>query len=285
MQLLKRLKPRSPIRDDLAHSHGAPALELRNLSVHFGEIAALENVSLRVEKGQRVAVVGPNGAGKSTLFNVIAGVLPASSGDLLVHGHAPSRHICIAYVTQSYEVDWSFPVSSWDVVMMGRAGRLGLMRRPGPRDRQLAEQSLATVGLSDLATRQIGELSGGQRQRLFIARALAQEAEVVLLDEPLAGLDLPSQEQIINILDDLKKRKVTVLFATHDLDLASERFDKILLLNRRLIAFGNRDTALTAQNLAQAYGGHVQLVETAEGKVVVGDTGGHHGHDAEGRHG
>lgn len=280
-----RISASKPAHNEFAHPEGAPALELRDLSVTFGEVAALENISLQIEKGRRVAVVGPNGAGKSTLFNVIAGVLPASSGDLLVHGHAPSRHICIAYVTQSHHIDWSFPVSGRDVVMMGRAGRLGLMRRPGENDRLLVEQSLKTVGMSDLAERQIGDLSGGQRQRLFIARALAQEADVVLLDEPLAGLDIPSQEQILRILDDLSDRRVTVLFATHDLDLAAEHFDRILLLNRRLIAYGDRDQVLTQLNLSNAYGGHVQVVETAGGKVILGDTGGHHGHDAEGRHG
>jgi ABC-type Mn2+/Zn2+ transport system ATPase subunit len=283
MRLFNRSIPSD--REELAHAQSAPALELRDLSVRFGENSALENISLRVEKGTQLAVVGPNGAGKSTLFNVIAGVLPPTSGELLVHGHPPSRHICIAYVTQSYQVDLGFPVSAWDVVMMGRAGRLGLMRRPQAQDRQLVAQSLKTVGLAELAPRQIGQLSGGQRQRLFIARALAQQAEVVLLDEPLAGLDLPSQEQILSILDDLRKRTVTVLFATHDLDLAAARFDKILLLNRRLIAHGASAEVFTPKNLSQAYGGNVQVVDTPNGKVIVGDTGGHHGHDAEGRHG
>jgi manganese/iron transport system ATP-binding protein len=285
MQFFKKLSPKGGADAGLAHPHGAPALELRNISVRFGEIAALENFSLNVEKGQRVAVVGPNGAGKSTLFNVIAGVLPASSGDLLVHGHSPSRHICIAYVTQGNHIDWNFPVSVRDVVMMGRAGQLGLFRDPGANDRELVKKALETVDLWKLASRQIGELSGGQKQRLFIARALAQEADVVLLDEPLAGLDVPSQDQIFQILDDLKKRGVTVLFATHDLDLAREHFDSILLINRKLIGFGSSEQVLTAKNLAEAYGGHVQIVETAEGKILIGDSGGHHGHEQEGRHG
>jgi ABC-type Mn2+/Zn2+ transport system ATPase subunit len=136
-----------------------------------------------------------------------------------------------------------------------------------------------------LSGRQIDELSGGQKQRLFIARALAQEADLVLLDEPLSGLDIPSQDQILKILDELKERGVTVLFATHDLELAAEHFDRILLLNRGLVAYGTRQEVLTAKNLAAAYGGHMQVLDTDAGRVAIGDSGGHHGHDAEGRHG
>jgi ABC-type Mn2+/Zn2+ transport system ATPase subunit len=267
------------------HTSDSFSLVITNLSVRFGNQIALENLTLKIEPGLRVAVVGPNGAGKSTLFNVIAGVLPASSGEVKIHGHRPGEHICIAYVTQSTALDWSFPASVWDVVMMGRAGQLGLLRRPGLRDRELVEQSLQTVKLLPLASRQIGELSGGQKQRLLIARALAQEADLVLLDEPLAGLDMPSQEQILNILDDMKERGVTVLFATHDLELAATHFDRILLLNRRLVAYGGSKEVLTAENLAQAYGGHMQTLETDEGKLIIADSGGHHSHEAEGRHG
>jgi ABC-type Mn2+/Zn2+ transport system ATPase subunit len=267
------------------HATGRYAVELEHLSLRFGAQTALEDISLQIEPGLRVAVVGPNGAGKSTLFNVIAGVLQASSGSIRVHGHHPGEHLCLAYVTQSSQIDWSFPANARDVVMMGRAGQLGLLRRPGKADRDLVSSSLETVGLSSLASRQIGELSGGQKQRLFIARALAQEADLLLLDEPLSGLDVPSQEQILKILDEMKSRGVTVLFATHDLDLAAEHFDRILLLNRGLVAYGTREQVLTSANLHAAYGGHVQVVETEAGRVAIGDSGGHHGHDAEGRHG
>jgi ABC-type Mn2+/Zn2+ transport system ATPase subunit len=267
------------------HSAGQPALVLAGLSMRLGGQIALQDVSLRVEAGARVAVVGPNGAGKSTLFNLIAGILQPTSGEVRIHGHRPGEYLCLAYVTQSNQLDWSFPVSAWDVVMMGRAGRLGLLHSPGKEDRQRVQQSLETVGLLQLAGRQIGELSGGQRQRLFIARALAQEADLLLLDEPLSGLDSPSQDQILKILDELKGRGVTVLFATHDLELAGSHFDKILLLNRSLIAYGPPAEVMTPQHLTAAYGGHVQVVETSQGRVMIGDSGGHHGHDAEGRHG
>jgi ABC-type Mn2+/Zn2+ transport system ATPase subunit len=264
---------------------GRPALELTNLSLRFNGNAALNDITLQIEPGLRVAVVGPNGAGKSNLFNVIAGVLPPSSGSIRIHGHNPGEHLCLAYVTQSSQVDWTFPVSASDVVMMGRAGKLGLLRQPGPADRASVQQSLETVGLNQLAARQIGELSGGQKQRLFIARALAQEADLLLLDEPLSGLDVPSQDQILKVLEQMRANKVTVLFATHDLELAAEHFDRILLLNRGLVAYGTREQVLTAKNLSAAYGGHMQVLQTEDGPVAIGDSGGHHGHDAEGRHG
>jgi ABC-type Mn2+/Zn2+ transport system ATPase subunit len=275
----------SHVRAEVIHAEGAPALELQDLSVNFGPVSAIDKLTLRIEKGSRVAVAGPNGAGKSTLFNVIAGVIQSNSGTLLIHGHGPSRHDCIAYVTQGNHVDWTFPVSVHDVVMMGRVGRLGLFRRPGAADRDLTQRSLQVVELEDLAQRQIGELSGGQKQRMFIARALAQEADLVLLDEPLAGLDATSQDQILKILADLKRRKVTVLFATHDLELAAQQFDKILLLNRKLIAYGSRQDVFTTANLAEAYGGQMQMIETPEGRIMIGDSGGHHGHEEKGRHG
>src|SRR3970040_1423895 len=258
----------------LVHPESSHALELRDLSVRFNGLIVLEDLSLRVEPGLRVAVVGPNGAGKYTLFNVPDRLLPPSSGEVRVHGHLPAQYLCLAYVPQSSLIDWDFPVSVRDVVMMGRAGLVGLLRWPGSRDLQQVERSLERVQLSQLAHRQISELSGGQKQRMLIARALAQEADLLLLDEPLAGLDLPSQEQILGILGDLKKEGITVLFATHDLELAGEHFDRILLLNRKLIAYGTRKEVLTMENMALAYGGHMQGVETKEGNVWVGDIGG-----------
>ena len=267
------------------HAESPYSLELKNLEAKFGSRVALQDLSFRIEPGLRVAVVGPNGAGKSTLFNVLAGVLPASGGRVLVHGHDPSQHVCIAYVTQSHQVDWSFPVTVREVVMMGRVGMLGLLRRPAKADWQRVGESLELVKLNNLAHRQIGELSGGQKQRMFIARALAQEADLMLMDEPMAGLDVQSQEHVFSVLDDLRTQGVTVLFATHDLTLASTQFDRMLLLNRRLVAYGRPAEVLTAENLSAAYGGLVQTVETDQGPVLVGDIGGHHEHTEEGPHG
>jgi ABC-type Mn2+/Zn2+ transport system ATPase subunit len=267
------------------HPESGQALQLRKLSLRFNGLTVLEDLSLQVEPGLRVAVVGPNGAGKSTLFNVLAGLLPPSSGEVRVHGHLPAQYLCLAYVSQSSLMDWDFPISVRDVVMMGRVGLIGLLRWPDRRDQQQVERSLERVQLSDLANRQISQISGGQKQRMLIARALAQEADLLLLDEPLAGLDIPSQEQILKILADLKLQGITVLVATHDLELAGDHFDRILLLNRKLIAYGTRSEVLTVENLGLAYGGHMQVVDTKQGPIWIGDIGGHHGHDVEGRHG
>lgn len=264
-----------------AHGDFQFAVDLRGVYVRFNGRPALEDITLQIEPGQRVAVVGPNGAGKSTLFNLLAGVLDPAAGEVHVHGHTPQRHVCIAYVTQGSQVDWDFPVTVRDVVMMGRVSEIGLFRRPGRGDRALVDSSLAAVQIAHLAESPIGELSGGQRQRMFIARALAQEADLLLMDEPLAGLDLGSQEKIFALLDDLRRRQVTVLFATHDLNLAAESFERIVLLNQRLVAFGTPDAVLTAEHLSAAYGGQVQVLDTQEGPILVGDMGGHHEHDHE----
>jgi manganese/iron transport system ATP-binding protein len=179
----------------VAHDPNRPILELKNVSVQFHNVPALKNVSFQLHKGERVAVIGPNGAGKSTLFNVVSGLLSPSRGEVKVYGHTPDEHICIAYVSQRSQVDWKFPVNVTDVVMMGRVRKLGLFRWPARQDRAYVNESLELVGMAHLAKRQIGELSGGQQQRVFIARALAQEAELMLMDEPLTGLDVKSQEE------------------------------------------------------------------------------------------
>ena len=254
------------------HRAGAPALEVSGVTVRYDSMRALDDVSFQLSRGERVAVVGPNGAGKSTLFKVIAGVLHPTKGEVKVYGHGPGGHICIAYVPQRSQVDWTFPASVADVVMMGRIGKLGLFRWPQRHDWDYARTCLEIVGMAHLADRQIGELSGGQQQRVFIARALAQEAELMLMDEPLTGLDVPSQVDMFDILDELRQRDVTVMVATHDLNLAAERFDRMMLLNNRLLGFGNPDQVFTPEHLMQAYGSHIQMVETDDGTMALSDT-------------
>lgn len=232
---------------------------------------ALQQISFTAQHGERIAVVGPNGAGKSTLFKLIVGSLKPTEGQVRVFGHGPDGHICIGYVPQRNEIDWSFPVTVEDVVMMGRVGQIGLFRWPRRRDWELVRQSLARVEATHLAKKQIGELSGGQQQRVFMARALAQEAELLLLDEPLNGLDMPSQQTIFNILNNLRPDGVTVLVATHDLQLAADRFDKIMLLNRQIVAFDQPTAVLTQANLLQAYGGHVHVLNENEQTILVDD--------------
>jgi manganese/iron transport system ATP-binding protein len=222
-----------------------------------------------------VAVVGPNGAGKSTLFKAISGIIKPTSGQISIFGQPPGGHICIAYVPQRSQIDWSFPVTVADVVMMGRSGKIGLFRWPSKKDWEIVYDALEQVSMRELSTRQIGELSGGQQQRVFLARALAQEAELLLLDEPFTGLDAPSQQAILHILDIVRARGVTALVSTHDLDLAARNFDKMMLLNRRVIAYGPPDQVFVTEKLIEAYGGHIHTLsfetETPE-ELVLADT-------------
>ncbi len=253
------------------HQIDQPILALSGISAHYNGRLALEDISFQLNQAEQVAVVGPNGAGKSTLFKLIAGVLHPTTGQVKVYGHGPGGHICIAYVPQRSQVDWTFPVNVADVVMMGRIRKLGLLRQPRARDWQYVQQCLEVVGMADLADRQIGELSGGQQQRVFIARALAQEAELMLMDEPLSGLDMPSQEDIFQILRALRQHKVTVMVATHDLNIAAERFDRVMLLNRHLLGLGQPGEVFTPDKLLAAYGGHMRLIETGDGMMVLSD--------------
>ena len=254
------------------HVSGAPPIVIDGLSVRYNGTLALDNLQLTIPPGARVAIVGPNGAGKTTLLRVIAGTLTPSAGQVSIFGRGPHGHVCIAYVPQRSQVDWSFPVTVQDVVMMGRIRKLGVFRWPRRSDWSLVSRSLEQVGMLEFRSHPIAELSGGQQQRVFLAQALAQEAEIVLLDEPLTGLDLPSQEAILNLLDGLQDMGITVLIATHDLNLAGERFDLVLLLNRALISFGPPVTALSQKALLEAYGGHLHVVPDANGSILLTDT-------------
>ncbi len=259
-------------RHHYPHQKDAPILRAENVAVRYESGVGLENVQLELLTGERLAVVGPNGAGKSTLLKVIAGVLTPTEGAVTIFGHDPSGHICIAYVPQRSQVDWRFPVTVADVVMMGRVGQLGLFRHPKSKDWEQVHRSLEIVKMDHLAKRQISQLSGGQQQRMFIARALAQEAELMLMDEPLTGLDIGSQEDVFNILDRLQEHDVTVMVSLHDLKIASQRFNRVLLLNKTMVGVGTPEEILTPKNLVSAYGGHLHLVETENGALALGDT-------------
>ena len=254
------------------HVQTAPSLELTDVTVFYGATPALDGITARLHTGDQVAVVGPNGAGKSTLFNVIAGITRPQRGTVRIYGSGPAGHICVGYVPQRNRMDMRFPVTVHDVVMMGRVGKMGLFRWPGRDDRRLVDAALEQVGMTSLAKRQIGELSGGQQQRVFLARALAQEAELLLLDEPLTGLDMPSQQAILTILDDLRGQGITTLVATHDLNEAAEQFPRMWLLNRRMIAQGTPAEVLTPEHLAQAYGSQIHVAHGADGELYFTDT-------------
>lgn len=250
-------------------------LELRRVSVLYGARLALDSVSLSVPHGTQLAVVGPNGAGKSTLFKAMVGLLPLRDGEMLIHGRPLAEYRDpVAYVPQREEVDWRFPVTVFDVVAMGRYGRGRWLRRLSSGDRDAVEQCLERLAITELAQRPIGELSGGQQQRVFLARALAQEPHVLLLDEPFTGVDIATREATLQLLAGLRTRSVTVLVSTHDLDLAAGRFDQVALLNTRLISAGRPQDVFTEEHLHAAFGGQMVVLD---GKTIVVDQccGGH----------
>ncbi len=262
--------------DTRGHAEQAGGLlELRDVTVCYGARVALDSVSLSVPHGAQVAVVGPNGAGKSTLFKALVGLAPLRRGEVLVHGKQPGANgQRIAYVPQREEVDWRFPVTVWDVVSMGRFGSKRWMRRLSVADRAMIRESLDSLGMGDCADRPIGELSGGQQQRVFLARALAQQPHVLLLDEPFTGVDVATRQATLDLLSGLRDRSVTVLVSTHDLDLAANRFDHVALLSGRLVSMGSPAEVFTEKNLQAAFGGQMVVVE---GRAIVVDQccGGH----------
>jgi len=243
-------------------AHTPHRLKIENASIGYGDKIVLHDLSFQISHGARVAVVGPNGAGKSTLFKALVGLLPLKSGSIFIHGQSLGTHKdCVAYVPQREDVDWRFPVTVRDVVMMGRFGQIGWLKQPAARDKQIVEKSLAQMGIADLADRSIGQLSGGQQQRAFLARALAQEPHILLMDEPFTGVDITTQEATFNLLDHLREREVTAMISTHDLNLAASRFDLILLLNHRLIVYGEPHAVLSQENLQRAFGNSLLVME------------------------
>ena len=233
-----------------------PAIEVTDMTVAYGEKPVLWDVDLEVRKGVLMAIVGPNGAGKTTLIRAILGLVKPAAGQALVHGrpYAEQRDL-VAYVPQRGSVDWDFPTSVLDVVLMGRYGRIGWVRRPGKADHEAAREALAQVGMSDLAGRQISQLSGGQQQRVFLARALVQHAEVYFMDEPFQGVDATTEKAIVELLRALREQGKTVVAVHHDLQTVPEYFDEVTLLNVRRIASGPVGEVFTEENLRRTYGG------------------------------
>jgi ABC-type Mn2+/Zn2+ transport system ATPase subunit len=251
-------------------SHIPHRLEVQNVSIGYGDKIVLRDLTFNVPHGARLAVVGPNGAGKSTLFKALVGLLPLQSGQIFIHGLPLGDHKdCVAYIPQREEVDWRFPVTVSDVVAMGRYDRQGWLRGASQDDRRVIERSLEQMGIADLSMHSIRDLSGGQQQRVFLARALAQEPHVLLMDEPFSGVDVTTQETTLKLLDDLRAAEVTTMISTHDMNLAASKFDLMLLLNHRLIAFGKPADVLKQANLAQAFG--TQLLILPDGTAIVDD--------------
>ncbi len=258
----------------VAHLRAHSDVWLSSVTAGYDDRPALEDVSLAVEAGSLLAVVGPNGAGKSTLLKVMAGLLEPWSGRVEVLGRAPGREARrVAYVPQAETVDWAFPVTVGDVVMMGRYPLLGPFRRPGHDDRRHVTEALDKVRMSDHRQTQIGRLSGGQRRRVFLARALAADPAVYLLDEPVTGVDATTQDDLMDILEAEAARGRTVVATTHDLASAAQRFQRVAAINHRVIADGPASLILDPEILARTYGGHLLVVG---GQAVVIDDAHHH---------
>ena len=270
-----------PAHEDLpAHTRAHSDVWLSDVTAGYGDRPAIADVTLSVGAGSLLAVVGPNGAGKSTLLKVMAGLLAPWQGRVEVLGGAPGREARrVAYVPQAETVDWAFPVTVADVVMMGRYPLLGPIRRPGPVDRRLAAEALDKVGMAGHARAQIGRLSGGQRRRVFLARAIAAQPALYLLDEPVTGIDATTQEELMDILEAETRRGRTVVATTHDLACAAERFHHVAAINRRLIAHGPASLILDPRVLQETYGGHLLVLA---GQTVVLDDAHHHDQAGDG---
>lgn len=238
-----------------------PALEIHDLTVAFDRKPVLWNIDLTLPQGKLIGIIGPNGAGKSTLIKAVMGLLPLSSGFAKVFDKPLSEvRNQISYVPQRESVDWDFPASVMDVVLMGRYSKLGLFKRPRKADRDVAMDCLKKVGMEAFANRQISQLSGGQQQRTFLARALAQQADLYFMDEPFAGVDAATEKAIIDLLQEMTNANKTVIVVHHDLQSVTQYFDWVILLNTRLVASGPTNTTFTQANLHETYGGKLTLL-------------------------
>ena len=250
------------------------AIEVNDLTVAYREQPVLWDVDLAVPEGVLMAIVGPNGAGKTTMIKAILGLIQPAAGEVLIHGkpYRQNRKL-VAYVPQRGTVDWDFPTSVLDVVMMGRYGALGWLKRPGRAEREAALAALDKVGMTDFAQRQISQLSGGQQQRVFLARALVQDARVYLMDEPFQGVDARTERAIVDVLQDLRAAGDTVVAVHHALQTVPEYFDWVALLNVRRIASGAVSEVFTEENLRLTYGGRVPFLATGKGNGGNGGNG------------
>lgn len=258
--LSPRFAPHAASWDRSPHqqaTEAVPPIQVQNLNARYRTVEALRNITLTIQPGRLVGIFGPNGAGKSTLIKAMLGLIPAS-GQVLLGDRPLSQQLDrVAYVPQRSQIDWTYPATVWDVVMMGRVRKTGWFRRFSVNSRQTALAALERVGIAELRDRPIGQLSGGQQQRVFLARALAQGATVFCLDEPFTGIDQKTQDIIFTILRQLTDAGNLVMVINHDLGESIQQFDDLLLLNRSVVAFGDRTQVLTQANLNLTYGGRV----------------------------
>jgi len=246
------------------------AVDVRDVVAGYDRHKALDGVSFTIEPGCLAGLVGPNGSGKSTLLRVILGLQKPWSGEVCIYGRQgradPQR---VGYMPQSELVDWSFPVTVAEVVLMGRYARIGLIRRPGRQDRERAIAALERVSLADRAGRLIGELSGGEQRRVLMARTLTQEDDLLLQDEPLAGLDATAQHDLLNLFQELRREGKTLFVATHDLSCVAEDFDHAVLLNRRVVAFGRPADVFTEEALNEAFQRHLLVLPNRDKTFII----------------
>ena len=248
----------------------SPLLDIHDVTVAYHRRPVLWDVDLTIKEPRLAAICGPNGAGKSTLIKAVLGLVPMASGSVRVFGQPVSAaRKRIGYVPQRESVDWDFPVSVLDVVLMGTYGQLGWVRRPGKREREWARECLQKVGLVGYERQQIGQLSGGQQQRVFLARALAQKADIYFMDEPMAGVDAATERMIFEVLRELRSQGKTVIAVHHDLRTVPQYFDYVVLLNVRLVAAGQTEVAFTPDNLRKTYGGRLALLDAVGEAVAV----------------
>lgn len=237
-------------------------IQVKGLSVSYDKKLVLSNIYLNVEPGNVYGVIGPNGAGKSTLFKAILGLIDVNSGSVIINDTTiEEQRKEVVYVPQKNDVDWDFPATVLDIVMMGRYPHKKVFDRLNEEDKKMAIAALEEVGIKNLVDRQIGELSGGQQQRVFLARALCQQADVFLLDEPFVGVDVTTEEKIIEILKKLAVQGKTLLVVHHDLSTVPLYFDKVVLLNQRLIAYGDTAKTFTQANISKAYSGQLTVLQ------------------------
>lgn len=244
-------------------------IEVENLSASYRKTPVIEQIAFKVKPGTLTGIIGPNGAGKSTLIKTMLQLHPSLTGEVTFFGkHYKSVKKRIGYVPQRGSVDWDFPTTALDVVLMGLYGKIGLMKWPRKEHKRRAYEALEKMGMATYASRQISQLSGGQQQRVFLARALAQDADIYFMDEPLAGVDAATERAIMKILKELKEQRKTVMIVHHDLQTVAEYFDWVLLINRTVIAHGPTDKAFTKENIMKTYGGNLKWIKEVEHRVV-----------------
>lgn len=260
-----------PVAARTVEKPSTPILSVEGLTVVYRDEPAIHRVQFDVQAGESIAVIGPNGAGKSTLFQALLGLLQPRAGTVQLYGITSQQ---IGYVPQNEGVNWDFPVTVRDVVMMGRTREVGWLRWPSRAQWQAVDAALERVGMAGLRDRQVGELSGGQRRRVFIARALAQDAHMLILDEPFSGVDAEAQAEMMDVLDQLHRDGMTILLSTHDLGLAFRRFDRVMALRQHVIAFGAPEHVYTPETLSALYGGQLTVFGDHETiSVFVDDHG------------